>query len=334
MGRDDYYPFGLAMPGRSSNSANPNDDYKFTGYELDDEARLTMYHANARGYDPVLGRFMQVDPLAALMPAWSPYSFVFNNPLSFIDPDGRIPYPITIRSFAPFNYFGKGFHGDGANRGFTTSSTATARVHQRINFDTDKTQLKTNVWSSPTSHILVPGSYTETPSVSIGKFSIANNGNSKTFNFDTHSKGANPMIPGSPNIDVFSNFSITESDGLLNISGDLKGDNFPSTEAFITDPNGNNVFIGVGFYEGSPFSSLDGENKRDITSFSFGIQTDKKGKFHRCSIQRKRIIVLEIGINCLSKLTHIKTNKNEKDDDLSIVGLFGNDCYFIHSWLE
>ena len=66
---------------------------------------------------------------------------------------------------------------------------------------------------------------------------------------------------------------------MLNVSGDLKGDNFPSTEAFITDPNGNNVFIGVGFYEGSPFSSLDGENKRDITSFSFGIQTDKKGNF-------------------------------------------------------
>ena len=55
VGRDDYYPFGLTMPWRSSNSSNPNDDYKFTGYELDDEARLTMYHANARGYDPVLG---------------------------------------------------------------------------------------------------------------------------------------------------------------------------------------------------------------------------------------------------------------------------------------
>ena len=42
VGRDDYYPFGLAMPGRSLNSANPNDHYKFTGYELDDEAGLTV----------------------------------------------------------------------------------------------------------------------------------------------------------------------------------------------------------------------------------------------------------------------------------------------------
>jgi hypothetical protein len=26
LGYDDYYPFGLTMPGRSSNSSNPNDN--------------------------------------------------------------------------------------------------------------------------------------------------------------------------------------------------------------------------------------------------------------------------------------------------------------------
>ena len=89
------------------------------------------------------------------------------------------------------------------------------------------------------------------------------------------------MIPGSPNIDVFSEFSITENKkaGTLDIRGKLTGDNFPSTEAFISDPSGNNVFIGIGFYEGSPFSSLAGENKRPITEFNFTITTDKKGNF-------------------------------------------------------
>jgi RHS repeat-associated protein len=85
------YPFGLTMPGCSANIANPNDNYKFAGYEKDDEGGLDLYHANVRGYDPVLGRFMQVDPLASQFPAWNPYHYVYNNPMKFIDPTGLKP---------------------------------------------------------------------------------------------------------------------------------------------------------------------------------------------------------------------------------------------------
>lgn len=82
---NDYYPFGLVMPERSSNISNPNDSYKFTGYEEDDEAGLELYHANARLYDPVIGRFMQIDPLLEFA---SPYSYVGSNPTNLIDPTG------------------------------------------------------------------------------------------------------------------------------------------------------------------------------------------------------------------------------------------------------
>ena len=88
VGYDDYCPFGLAMPGRSSNSANPNDHYKFTGHERDDEAGVDLDYMMARNYDPVIGRFMQIDPLADQFPGWTPYHYVHNNPLGLVDPTG------------------------------------------------------------------------------------------------------------------------------------------------------------------------------------------------------------------------------------------------------
>jgi len=79
------------MPGRSSNTGNPNDNYKFTGYELDNEASLNVYFANARMMDPVLGRFMQVDPFFDLYPGQGTYNYALNNPIFNTDPTGRCP---------------------------------------------------------------------------------------------------------------------------------------------------------------------------------------------------------------------------------------------------
>jgi RHS repeat-associated protein len=281
----DYDPFGVVLDGIDYKA--PSDTlhrkYFFNGKEYMITVGLKMYDYGVRQYNPRLGRFYQVDPKADLMPNISPYVFSFNNPLRYRDYDGQIPYPITVRSFAPFSSFGYGFHGD--NRGYSTNSTASARVHQKLNFDTDKNYLTGSSWSSPTWHNAFP-SYQKTaiPDFEITSFSKGNN----QYNFSTHVASANPLTPenATPDIDVFSNFSISATNERLNISGKLNGDNFPSTEAFISDPSGQNVFLDIGQISkgvsrnNGPFTELPNANSsRQIANFNLSISIDKKGNF-------------------------------------------------------
>lgn len=48
---------------------------------------------SARGYDPAIGRFIQIDPLGELIQQIdkSPYNFAWNNPVFFTDPSGFCP---------------------------------------------------------------------------------------------------------------------------------------------------------------------------------------------------------------------------------------------------
>jgi RHS repeat-associated protein len=88
----DYYPFGGILPGRSGTSAIDHDNIKFTGYEKESEGGLDTYHAEARGYDPVIGRFTSRDPLYDEYPSWSPYTYTLNNPIIYTDPTGEFVF--------------------------------------------------------------------------------------------------------------------------------------------------------------------------------------------------------------------------------------------------
>jgi RHS repeat-associated protein len=90
----DYYSFGMSMPGRKYTKPNSGYRYGFNGKEKDNEVKGEgmQYDYGFRIYDSRLARFMSVDPLMNSYPHYTPYQFSGNNPIKFIDLDGLEEY--------------------------------------------------------------------------------------------------------------------------------------------------------------------------------------------------------------------------------------------------
>ena len=97
----DFYPFGMAMPGRSYEAG----DYRFgfQGQEQDDEVKGTGNSVNYkyRVHDPRLGRFLSIDPLAPDYPWNSPYAFSENRVIDGVELEG-LEYIRADRIRAPW----------------------------------------------------------------------------------------------------------------------------------------------------------------------------------------------------------------------------------------
>ena len=81
----DYYPFGMAMSERTY--SNSEYRYGFNGKEKDWDIAVGKTDFGARIYDELTGRWFSLDQYTK--PHQSDYVFATDNPIIFIDPDGR-----------------------------------------------------------------------------------------------------------------------------------------------------------------------------------------------------------------------------------------------------
>lgn len=83
-----YEPFGLKRTETKNSNKAPVNPMQFTAEYLD--ATPGLYHLRARQYDPVVGRFSALDPIATplTVPYVTAYAYVGNRPTTLVDPSG------------------------------------------------------------------------------------------------------------------------------------------------------------------------------------------------------------------------------------------------------
>jgi len=89
--RNLYYPFGMTLDGTWNMATNPEMNYLYNGKELENDLDLDWNFYGFRIYDPSIGRFSGVDPIAEKFSHLSPFNYAGCSPLSNIDLFGLQP---------------------------------------------------------------------------------------------------------------------------------------------------------------------------------------------------------------------------------------------------
>ena len=92
--QNDYLPFGTRID-LNSLAYDQSNRYRFNGKEEQVTGNIGLTDYGARFYDSFLPRWTTPDPLAEKYYSISPYAFCNNNPVNFVDPDGRSTWVVA-----------------------------------------------------------------------------------------------------------------------------------------------------------------------------------------------------------------------------------------------
>jgi RHS repeat-associated protein len=75
-------------------AVDPGNDFLRPGFPGQSQVLSDLYYNRARDYDPVLGRYIQADPIGLLGDV-NPYLYAGADPVNMIDPDGHFLVPLA-----------------------------------------------------------------------------------------------------------------------------------------------------------------------------------------------------------------------------------------------
>jgi RHS repeat-associated protein len=224
--------------------------HKFTGKERDPESGLDYF--GARYYASAHGRFASPDPLAKsasspLPQTWNRYTYTVNNPLKYVDRDGKCSTPagvgagqvgICIGLYIASKTIGGVGLGDGRGP-VGNNPNASFRAQVQLVVDPQKNSIVSETTKAGKSSVLIEGlGRTGTTSTETSKPTVDDQGNTN-FTVTTTAQNGLSFLPLAPkdSIDIDITLTVTP-DGKVGVSGGTR-DGYPSLEVYSYDSNGN-----------------------------------------------------------------------------------------------